>query len=245
MLPELYHAHHSRHMEDLPFWLNLAARQGSPLLELGCGTGRLLIPLAQAGFKTLGMDYDPDMLRYLKKNIPLAAGCEPLLILADISHFSLGKQFPLVILPCNTYSTLPEVSRRDCLRCVHQVLQPGGLFAASLPNPALLKSLPAHADIELEDEFSHPITGNPVQVSSAWQRTGKTFTVTWIYDHLFADGHVERHKQKASHYLIPVDEYAVEIQAAGMKIRAMYGDFDRSTYAADSPLLILLAESVC
>ena len=53
MLPSVYHAHHNRHLEDLPFWLDLAAQTGDPLLELGCGTGRVLIPLAQAGYRTL------------------------------------------------------------------------------------------------------------------------------------------------------------------------------------------------
>ena len=245
MLPELYHAHHLRHIEDLPFWLDLATRQGGPVVELGCGTGRVLSPIAKAGLKTLGIDHDPEMLRYLKTNVQPPSGCEPLLILADISHFSFVRQFPLAILPCNTFSTLSESARQGCVRCVCQHLQPGGLFAVSVPNPALLKSLPARANIELEDEFIHPTTGNPVQVSSTWRRTAKTFTVTWVYDHLLSDGRVKRHKLEAVHYLISADEYDAEIQAAGMKVRARYGDFDRSAFGADSPHLIILAEPVC
>jgi ubiquinone/menaquinone biosynthesis C-methylase UbiE len=48
MFPQLYHIHHNAHTEDLPFWLKLAQQQGGPVLELGCGTGRVLIPLIQA-----------------------------------------------------------------------------------------------------------------------------------------------------------------------------------------------------
>ena len=59
MFPQLYHAHHNRSLEDLPFWLELAAQAGDPILELGCGTGRVLIPLAQAGYHTIGLDNDP------------------------------------------------------------------------------------------------------------------------------------------------------------------------------------------
>ena len=244
MLPELYHAHHSRQMEDLPFWLNLAARQESPVLELGCGTGRVLVPLARAGYTVIGIDHDPGMLRYLKSKFQPVSGSGPLLILADISKFSLGRQFPLVIVPCNTLSTLGHTSRKDCLSCVRRHLQPGGLFAASLPDPALIASHPARAGIELEDEFLHPTTGNPVQVSSDWRLSGNKFTVTWLYDHLFPDGRVERYKLEASHYLVSLDELLAEVQAAGMRIREMYGDFDCSAYAPGAPQLILLAEAV-
>ena len=63
MFPELIHAHHNRHLEDLPFWLDLAGETGDPLLELGCGTGRLLVPLGQAGHRVIGVDHDPAMLK--------------------------------------------------------------------------------------------------------------------------------------------------------------------------------------
>jgi SAM-dependent methyltransferase len=244
MLPELYHAHHSRHNEDLPFWLNLAARQGGPVVELGCGTGRVLIPLANAGYNMVGIDHDPAMLQFLRHNLQPELVPVPLLILADISQFTLSRQFPLIILPCNTFSTLSEKSRRGCLSCVRQYIQLGGLFAASLPNPAVLQQLPDQGDTELEDEFLHPTTGAPVQVSSAWQRIGETFTVTWIYDQMSPDGQVKRIEVEARHYLKSVEGYVGEIQRAGMKTCAMYGDFDQSPYTIDSPNLILLAEAV-
>ena len=62
MLPLLYHAHHNRYKEDLPFWLELAARHGDPVLELGCGSGRVLLALAQDGYQVYGLDNDPGML---------------------------------------------------------------------------------------------------------------------------------------------------------------------------------------
>ena len=138
MFPQLYHTHHNRNLEDLPFWLELAAQAGDPILELGCGTGRVLIPLAQAGYRTVGLDNDPAMLKFLQTQLGPGIPHSPELIEADISEFELARQFPLIILPCNTFSTLSNEQRLDCLGCVRRHLRYGGIFAVSLPNPELL-----------------------------------------------------------------------------------------------------------
>jgi len=241
MFPELYHAHHSLHLEDLPFWRALASQTGDPILELGCGTGRVLIPLAQAGYKCFGVDRDPGMLQFLRTHIDQRFTRNPYLVNADISLYSLAEQFALVILPCNTFSTLNMSERQACLWCVRKHLRPGGIFAFSVPNPELLEHLPAISRSELEDEFFHPITGNPVQVSSSWRRRKNTFVVIWNYDQLFPDGTVARWTMDINHQRISVHDYLDEIRAASLQVQNVYGDFDRSGYTSESPNLIILA----
>jgi SAM-dependent methyltransferase len=243
MYPSLYHAHHNRNTEDLSFWLELAAQMGDPVLELGCGTGRVLIPLLQAGYRCVGIDHDLDMLKFLHANLCPWEKHAPQLIMADISHIYLAAKFPLIILPCNTLSTLDADQRRSCLQCTCWHLQDGGTFAVSLPNPAALRRLPAKETSELEDEFFHPLTGNPVQVSSSWRRTKHTFTLTWTYDHLFPDGTVERVNIDTVHQLTSTESYLDDIRSSGLKIGAVYGDYDRTTYSTDSPSLIILANA--
>ena len=241
MLPQLYHAHHSRYLEDLPFWLDLAAQVGGPVLELGCGTGRVLSPLAQAGYHTIGMDHDLSMLKFLQANIGPQKLYTPLLVAADICRFNLSAKFPLILLPCNTFSTLSTDHRMACLRCVHKNLSDGGIFAVCLPNPELLFRLPVQSAAELEDEFIHPYTGNPVQVSSSWRRTKRTFHLKWIYDHLLPDGTVDRRVVNILQHIPPLKTYLSEIEDAGLMVRALYGDFDRSPFIENSPQLIILA----
>ncbi|OGO32347.1 MAG: hypothetical protein A2136_07135 [Chloroflexi bacterium RBG_16_54_11] len=241
MLPQLYHAHHNRHQEDLPFWLELAAQNGDPVLELGCGTGRVLVPLAQAGYRTIGLAYDLTMLKYLKSNTGFQLQPAPFLLAGDISRFSLSARFPLIILPCNTFSTLDDVHRRACLGCIRTHLPEGGIFALSVPNPAILMHLPARAGGELEDEFIHPQTGNPVQVSSTWRRLKSVVKVTWIYDHLFPDGTVDRLSVVVEHRLISMKNYVDDFEYCGLNVTELFGDFDRSAYKPDSPHLIILA----
>ena len=243
MLPELYHAHHNRHLEDIPFWLRLAAQTGDPILELGCGTGRVLIPLARARFRCIGLDHDLAMLRYLEANLDPSIPVRPGLISADISRFSLRERFSLTILPCNTFSTLTTEQRLGCLSCVRRHLVPGGMFVVVLPNPQIWHQLPAYSEVEYEEEFILPHTGDPVQVYSSWQRKRKTVAITWIYDQLFPNGTVQRVTMQAVHYRIPVKTYLEEIQAAGFELLGTYGDYDWSPYQADSPYLIILAKT--
>ena len=210
------------------------------MLELGCGTGRGLIPLAQAGYRTIGLDHDLSMLKFLRDRMDDPVRFTPLLAVADMCKFHLSTEYPLIILPCNTYSTLSNDQRMACLGCVRRHLKPGGIFTVSLPGPDLLQRLPARSAPQIEDEFIHPHTHNPVQVSSTWQRTKNSFKVTWVYDHLFPDGRVEHVVVDTVHQLTSLETYIGEIEHAGIKVMEVYGDFDRSTYAADSPHLIIL-----
>ncbi len=243
MFPQLYHAHHSRHIEDLPFWLELARMQCGPVLELGCGTGRVLIALTRAGYTTYGLDREAGMLSLLQQEAggEMASRCH--LFQADMSAYRLGRTFPLILLPCNTLSTLPGDIRRLALAQVRRQIAPDGLFAASLPNPALLKRLSRHAEGEIEEVFPHPADGEPVQVSSTWERRAGEVIISWRYDHLLPDGRVERFTAQACHTLTPVEQYRTEFRQAGLQIEALYGDFDRSSYTDDSPDLIILARA--
>ncbi len=182
MDPVLYHAHHSLYLEDLPFWQRLAASSGSPVLELGCGTGRVLLPLAAGGSHIVGLDRDAGMLAYLRSQEDQAI--RPLLVQSDLRRFAFGVRFPLIILPCNTLSTLSKSDREALYRCVSAHLAEGGWFAASLPNPALLADLPVVGEPVVEENFPHPKDQAPVQVTSAWERDETQVSITWAYDHL-------------------------------------------------------------
>jgi len=172
--PLLYHAHHSLHPEDIPFWLDMAARCGAPILELGCGTGRLLIPLAEAGYGVYGLDKDAGMLAVLQRAMRTDRTLGAHLLQGDFAAIPFQAGFNLILMPCNTFSTLSEEIRILALKQVKACLAPGGMFAASLPNPALMRRLPRRGEAQIEDVFLHPADGEPVQVSAGGRepRTG-------------------------------------------------------------------------
>lgn len=244
MIPKIFHAHHAQYNEDIPFWLELAREQGDPILELGCGTGRVLVALAKAGYRVFGLDHDAEMLAFLRDNHSPDKLSGVNIFLSDLSAYHLARQIPLILLPCNTLSTLTSETRKNALTLVEQHLSPGGLFAASLPNPARLASLPAFGEPEIEETINHPESGNPLQISSEWEKKGKYFYLRWHYDHLSPDGKVERLTIEVPHELASTETYLAEIRAAGMLPRSLYGDYDRSVYRPDSPHLIIVSQKI-
>jgi SAM-dependent methyltransferase len=237
--PELYHAHHSSDQEDIPFWLDLAQSQAGAVLELGCGTGRVLAQLYRRGCPVFGLDHQQEMLSVLQKNWP--GGPAPSVFQADMAAFRLAARYPLILLPCNTLSSLSAAQRQKTLKNAAGHLTRDGWFAASIPNPARLARLPVIGESEVEDYFPHPVDGEPVQVSSSWERRAGKFILHWHYDHLFPDGTVQRITVETSHAVQPIQAYTQEIRDAGLEIRAEFGDFDRSAYSSHSPYFIFIA----
>src|SRR4029077_510178 len=87
---------------DLPFYLDLARRSRGPVLEIGCGTGRALLPIARHGVEIHGVDNSSAMLRILKSHLadePHEVRKKVHLHWGDMRSFRLKKKFPLVILP--------------------------------------------------------------------------------------------------------------------------------------------------
>jgi SAM-dependent methyltransferase len=243
MFPPLYHAHHNQYTDDIPFWLDLAAQADGSVLELGCGTGRVLLPLANAGNQVYGLDNDRDMLRFLANRLTPVSQSLVHLIQADMSQFHFATAFGLIILPCNTLSALPPAALRAMLACVFNHLGSDGVFAASLPNPQLLAQMSKHGQEEVEDVFPHPTDGEPVQVSSAWERDEQFFSVSWYYDLLLPDGRVERMQTVVRHQLLPTSAYLEMLKDAGFHSIKLYGDFTKAPYRKRSPQLVVIASS--
>jgi SAM-dependent methyltransferase len=242
LFPALYHAHHNLHMQDLGFWLHLARKQGGPVLELGCGTGRILVPLAQQGYDAFGLDRDAAMLAFLRTHTPSKVHTSICIWQAHMARFHLSKSFPLILLPCNTLSTLSVQERNATFTRVYQHLAPGGVFAASIPNPRMLARMPASSAEELEEVIAHPQGGGQVRISSAWRRTRSAFILTWIYELQVDTGQSERLETTVSHRLTPPYQYLRALANAGLTVTDTFGDFDRSPYTPGSANWIVVAQ---
>jgi len=242
VFPKLYQAQHREYQDDIPFWLSLAQEQGSPILELGCGTGRVFLPLAEADYTCYGLDHDPGMLAILQQHTSPGLRGKIHTVLADITTFQIEARFPLIILPCNTYSTLNSVSRAAALGCIFQHLEVEGLFCASIPNPDILNALETSDQIEVEMLLTHPDSGNPVQVSTWIERTSESLNFHWFYDHLKPDGRVDRITVSTSHDLASSSQFLDGFKKAGFSIIDTYGDFDRSPHNENSPNLIIVVQ---
>lgn len=246
MLARIYHTHHKKYQEDLPFWKEIT-KGCDKILELGCGTGRVSIPLARAGSSVWGIDRDESALGVAHANLakePPRARERVSLIQADITNFRLNMSFGAAILPCNTYSTLTPGERKNVLEGVMTHLLPLGVFAVSVPNPVLLKLSKNQAEPAPSQEsiFPHPQTGNPIQASSVQECAGDGAIWRWHYDHLLPTGKVERATLSTKHYYASTNDYEREFKEIGFNFLARYGDFMRSPYTSQSSYLILVAQ---
>lgn len=132
--------------DDIPFWLSIAAEYGPRLLELGCGTGRLSLPLAQAGYAVTGLDGAQSMLdqaQFKAEALGLSPEQAPVWIQGDFTDFRLEQAYDLVFIPNNTLGHLldAESFSRFCA-CVRAHLQPDSVFALDLfvPLPQYLSA---------------------------------------------------------------------------------------------------------
>jgi SAM-dependent methyltransferase len=115
---------------DLALWEELAAAAEGPVLELGCGTGRVVLHLARRGFETIGLDRDPALVAALAER---GAGLPVRTHLADAQGFALDTAAALVLAPTQMIQLLPDSAARvACLRSVSAALRPGGRFAAAI-----------------------------------------------------------------------------------------------------------------
>ncbi len=119
-----------RYVADLPLWLELAAEEGAPILDLGAGTGRVSLALAAAGHEVVALDLDATLLEALRAR----AGALPVSTAhADARRFALDLRFPLVIAPMQTIQLLDGADgRASMLAAARAHLRPGGLLALAL-----------------------------------------------------------------------------------------------------------------
>ena len=127
--------------DDIEFYVNQARMFGGPVLELACGTGRILEPLARAGFASTGIDRSPGMLAEARRKAQVR-GTATRYIEADIRRFSLDERFALIFIAGNSICHLLDIDSFDaCIACVRRHLAEGGRFVIDVYMPDLRRLL--------------------------------------------------------------------------------------------------------
>lgn len=251
MMGSLVQKHHAAYTEDIPFWKSWTDRR-DPILELGCGFGRVTIPLSLEGHQLVGLDTDWECVRHLMAKLKESDQDyqgQVLILQADMLHFYTNPVFSAVLLPCNTYSVFPTHDRQRLLFNVTRMLKKKGLFIISVPNPQRiteihenLREKDINPEPDLETVITHPETRHPVQVSSQFIATPDGVRWDWFYDQLFPDGRVDRIVRSTEHKLCSLDIYRREFQMVDLKVIACLGDFNGAFYEDEAPYLILVGQ---
>lgn len=164
---EFYDFH--AHRNDIVFFLDYAKATTGKILDLGCGTGRILIPIAKTGKKITGIDGSEHMLKICENKIEKEFNSKQssiTLIKADMTNFDLGEKFSLIIIPFGPFNYLTSTSEQiNCLTCINKHLESIKtlVFDVWYPdNHELLKSEHGYHVVKSQPYFKMP-DGRKVQ----------------------------------------------------------------------------------
>lgn len=245
-----YDLSHDRLTADVQFMLERAAESGDPILELGCGSGRLLIPLARAGFAVTGVDNSAEMLARARVRLatePPEVRDRIRLIDSDMTSLEVpqaGDRFGLLFFGYNTFMHLDETQAGRAMRQLRPWLRPGGQIVIDVDNPLALAAAADDPDFVLEEELHDAQTGESIRQYTAYEAVPgqQAVDVTWIYE-AAASGRAQPSRVKAKlryHYLYP-HQIDLLLGLVGLRLQALYGDYDQSPFDEDSERLLVVA----
>lgn len=232
---------------DIDLFEQFARRAGPRLLELGCGTGRVLVPLCQRGLAVTGVDVSPAMLDVARRKAGDAGVLDRArLVQGDIRDLSglSDERFDLAFSAINSFLHLEtQEDQRAALRAVVRLLRPGGLFVADLlaADPATLAAMDgrlAH-DAVLRD----PGTGDRIDkfTTSVVDFAEQRIETTFYYDRVGRDGALQRTVTPFVLRYLGRFELELLLREAGFTNLRFYGSYDLEPYGATSERMLVTA----
>jgi SAM-dependent methyltransferase len=242
---ELYDYRGGDRSDDIPFWLALAKESDGYLLELACGTGRVLLPLARAGHGVTGLDASPSMLAIARRKLERedkAVRDRVRLVEGDMSGFDLGRQFGLIMIPYRSFQALLERSdQRRCLECSLRHLTADGRLVIDVFQPKL-SHLTNLGGVDGGAQFAGP-DGATIRQTDHTDFDLAAQRLTWRarLERIESEGVtlIGEHPLTLRYFFRFEVEWMLE--ACGFEIEALYGDFDRGPLRADSAEMIFVA----
>ena len=250
--------------DDGDFWRTVVAAGADPVLELGCGPGRVLLRLARAGHEVTGLDLSPHMIDFCRTR--LRGESDEVrdrvdLLVGDMTAFELGRVFGAILVPFGGFQHLLTVEQQlACLERCAAHLRPGGRLVLDLLNadPAPVAAgaddaRPAMAADAVEESAPNAAAAGDVELTDG-RRVGFSMTETGyrhadqcmtyevVYDVVEADGSARRLVEATTLRYIFRFELEHLLARAGFRLTALYGDYDCSAFGEQSPALIAVAE---
>ncbi len=246
-IARFYDAENAEMTEDLALYSALLAEYGGPVLDVGCGTGRVMLHLAAEGARVVGIDRSPAMLEHsrrklasqphLKRRVTLVEG--------DVLDASLSGPFKLILMTYNGFLHFAtQAGQLAALRRFCALLADDGLLVLDLPNAGEAFATQDDGALVLERTFTEPESGHRVmqQSVSALDRAAQQLHITWIYDEILDDGTVQRTLAPlVLRYILP-GEMDLMLAAAGLRRVEYYGEYEQGPFVDGCSRMIVLAE---
>jgi SAM-dependent methyltransferase len=235
---ELYDLEHDAFHDDVSFFANLI--QDGPVLEIGCGTGRIVSQLVRQGLEVHGIDTSEPMLAAARRRV---AG----LPRAHLHHMnaekiSLPQMFQAAIWPLNV---LWHLSDQDAqLRALKQVrahMLVGSLLVVDLSNPLMIANGEGSAGVQLRFHSSDDVSEVQGFSSAVDVPSEQLLILTLWYDRIGAGGTVSRSTSVVTLRYMYRFELELMLVSSGFRLGEVYGSYDLDPYTANSPNMLVVA----
>lgn len=239
-----YDADYGLFDEDIPFYSALARRCTGPIIELMCGSGRLLVPLAQAGHRVTGVDISAAFLAQAREKIArIGASARVEFVQSDICVAVPAGPFGLAIVALNSFMHLTSIQQQlAALQHIFAALRPGALLVLDLFNPDLRALVGQTGEVILDKTFALP-NGTEVQkfVVQRTDMAAQINEVIFIYDEIDAEGYLRRASLPFAMRWFYRYELEHLLVRSGFAIEAIYGSYELESYANESDLMLVVA----
>jgi SAM-dependent methyltransferase len=223
----------------LDFYHRQVVSYGGPTLELACGTGRLTIPLAEAGADVMGIDISEHMLRTAEmkareRDVQVTFSC------GDMRDFNLGRQFKLILIPAQSLSHLHAREEVEaCFGCVRRHLAVGGGLVIELFNPSLaLLAREAGRRYPVGD-YEDELTGERFILSEE-VRYDSASQVNHISWHFLGDGAEREDLLSFEMRQFFPQEIDALLEYNGFMVERKYGGYDGEVFVDSSPKQLIV-----
>lgn len=232
---------------DIPFFLNETGKTTGEVLELMSGTGRVSLPLLQAGVRLTCVDLSAELNAICEQKIQ-QAGLQAMVYQMDVCTLDLPQKFAMVIIPFHSFAHIvsPD-NQRKALQRIRQHLLPGGTFICTLGNPAVRKQavdgqMRLFRKYPLENESGALLLWIAEKFDPA---DGQVVNALQFFEEYDDRGVLKAKRLLELHFRLTTREaFESMARAAGFEIQALYGDYEYSEFNPDSsPFMIWVLKS--
>lgn len=225
------------------FYRAEAGRTGGPVLELGCGTGHKLIPIASDGSSGVGLDLSSEMLAEARRKAD-ERGVVVEWLQGDMTAFDLSRTFDLVFITANSLLHLHESDDLvSCFRSVRRHLAPGARFVFDVFNPSVRVLADADGLRRTRESlsFTDPDRGRVrVDVAETYDALAQVTRGTW---HLSTDSEPDIVVAPLEMRSIFPQELPLLVSLGGLRLVERFGDWSGGPFSGGSPLQVCVCES--
>lgn len=215
----------TRQKQDVQYWKLMAKRYGDPILELGCGAGRITIPLAEEGYDITALDYSEVMIDELKSKSALFTKLKP--VLGDMTDFKFDKKFKFIFISYSSFQLLlTRAQQEKCLKLIYEHLEDDGILGFDIA------ACVCEGDDEQIDEplytAQFPENNSQVTMYSSYKTDRLNMIRYWSDEYIqyLKNGSQSSYLNKIALRECSPDYMHYILQNFGFKLEHSYGDFN-------------------